>query len=214
MNLTQSRNEWGKVFIENQPVPSFQVTRASPSLFPYRKIPFGQHSCQYGRYLMMGEPSFAFSQGRHLRSKLDNFMIRLRLFVSLLLPSPLGKEECRSVVPLVCRLPLSGGLRAHWGESLGIRCQLHVSFGVSEQRSWLKCWHQDISMGSSGPLVGNLEHTGVEVVALAAFGSRLDVGLNGAFLQWVETIPYTRRCQHWRMEIAPWLASVRSVRNV
>ena len=153
----------------------------------------------------MGEPPFAFSQGRHLRTGLDRFVIRLRLFVGVLLPSPWGKEECRAVVPLVCKLPLFGGLRGHWGESLGIRCQLYLSFGISEQRAWMKSWCQDWHMGSSGPLVGDLRHIGVEVVALGAFGPRMDVSVNGVHLQWVETMPYSARSQHWKMEIAPWL---------
>ena len=206
-DLLRQRRDWANLFPANQICPSYSQARNSPGLFPFREVPFGQHCCRYGRIPLMGDPPFQISLGSSLRWGLENFLIRLRMYVGLLLPMPLSGEQCRARVPLVCRLPLYGGLRHHWGRELGVRCQLQLDFSTRNvQRPSLSCRVLEMSFGSSGPSVGDLDYKILEVVCYGAFGPRLDVAVNNVHLQWVETVPWRRADAH-KMPVADWLSA-------
>ena len=116
---------------------------------------------------------------------------------------PLDGERCRVTVPLLCNFHLFGGLRYHWGEELAIRCKLQVNYWNGPQRPWIECHSVDSIVGSTGPLQGDLQYSGLEFVVLGAFGPRPDCSLNSVYLQWIETIPVSR--DHRLMPLAPWL---------
>ena len=75
---------------------------------------------------------------------------------------------------------------------MGIRCVLAITYVMEDSNIRLSCRAHEFFVGSSGPLVGDLRYSPIEVVVFGAVGPREDVMPNGVHLQWFESVPVTR----------------------
>ena len=136
-------------------VMSFNRPVSRPKFYPVR-----QHSCLLGNLVPVRAPPFGLSQACSGRGGLNGHSIKLRMFLSLLLPAPDYGEEGKALVKIKALFPVYGALAYYWGDVIEVRANCEISWTSSENRS----------MKGSGRVMEN-------VVATVTCQSMIDVTL-------------------------------------
>ena len=148
-----------------------------------------QHTCLLGGFIPVSGPRFGYSYGARCRAGLNGHTARLRLWMSLLLPSPVDGNRYYCNVPVDAVMPLFGALRHFWGPSLRIigdvRVRWHYRHSLKEvsvTEEWDSApWVRGVQV------VGDLKLEPIEVTVTGFLGPRQSVQVNSLHLQWEST---------------------------
>ena len=152
------------------------------------KVPHAQHSCRLGQVMPVDPPRYALSGAAYERSGLNGHSVKLRVFVTLFLPSPLAGEEYCAEVTVRGSFPLHGMLRYYWGSWLEFngRCSIQFGQGEGNHLYLTGSWEKQALWAPSG-VRGKIYVEPLALSLAAIFGPRDDAHVNSAHLQWAET---------------------------
>ena len=145
------------------------------------QYPLAHHSCGCGHPLSLPATMFTPTGRPQIVEDPEEFGVRLRLTLHLLVPSfPISWVSEGS---LDCVFPLFGGLRRYWGRAVGVRGRFMLDGRPFSSRRNPEVRHR---LTLSARVRRPLRYAAMEVVTTVAYGPRHDVFLFGAALQWVD----------------------------